>query len=373
MRKQLPVAGPWITEWEIRCVTDAVTNAWYQNANMYHDKLEGAFVDYLGVKHAVALPSCTSAIHLALAALNIGPGDEVIIPEVTWIATAAPVEYVGASPVFVDIEPQTWCISAASIERAITPKTKAIITVDLYGNLPDYSSITDLASRTGIHLIEDAAEAAGASYKGKKAGSFGAAGVFSFHGSKTLTSGEGGLLATNDSKLFERVLFLRDHGRPPGDTAFQNTEVAHKYKMSSMQAALAYAQLVRIEELISKKRTAFNWYKDRLADIEGIQLNSPGDDVDASYWMASIVWDQRFAFGKAELAAKLRQRGIDTRPFFSALSTIPAYAGRFPQRNNQNALRISDSGINLPSSLSLSEDDADFVCKQLREILLTGS
>src|SRR2546421_4031984 len=262
--ERIPVAGPWITQKEIDYVTDAVTTAWYGNANVYHDRFERAFSDYVGVRHAVALPSCTSAIHLSLLALGVGAGDEVIVPDATWIASAAPITYVGATPVFADIEAQTWCLAADSFEACITPRTKAVIIVDLYGNMPDMDAVRDVARRHGIAIEEDAAEAIGSEYKGKKAGSFGDASVFSFHGSKTLTTGEGGMLVTNDAKLFERARFIRDHGRKPGDKMFFNHEVAYKYKMSSMQAALGLAQLVRIEELLEQKRRMFKWYEQEL-------------------------------------------------------------------------------------------------------------
>src|SRR5882762_3844983 len=171
--ERIPVAGPSITQKEIDYVTDAVTNAWYGNANLYHDRFEKSFADYLGVRYAVALPSCTSAIHLSLLALDIGPGDEVIVPDATWIASAAPVTYVGATPVFADIDEKTWCLSAKSLEQCITTRTKAVIPVDLYGNMPDMDAILEVARRNNIPVIEDAAEAAGARYKGRRAGSFG--------------------------------------------------------------------------------------------------------------------------------------------------------------------------------------------------------
>src|SRR3989440_9410166 len=252
--ERIPVAGPSITQKEIDYVTDAVTNAWYGNANVYHERFEKAFAKYLGVRYAVALPSCTSAIHLSLLALGVGPGDEVIVPDATWIATAAPITYVDATPVFADIDEKTWCLSAASFEECITPKTKAVIPVDLYGNMPDMDVILEVAQRDRIAIIEDAAEAVGAEYKGRKAGSFGDAGAFSFHGSKTLTTGEGGMLVTDRDDVWKRVLILRDHGQTPGDTMFFNREVGYKYKMSSMQAALGLAQLERIDELVERKR-----------------------------------------------------------------------------------------------------------------------
>jgi perosamine synthetase len=236
--ERIPVAGLWITQKEIDYVTDAVTNAWYGNANMYHERFEKAFAEYIGVKFAVALPTCTSALHLSLLALGVKEGDEVIAPDATWIATSAPISYVGGTPVFADIDHDTWCLSAESFQACITPRTKAVIPVDLYGGMPDMDAICAIARRHNIAIIEDAAEALGAEYKDRHAGSFGDTGVFSFHGSKTVTSGEGGMLVTDREDLFKRIQVLRDHGRQPGDRMFWNTEVAYKYKMSSMQAAL---------------------------------------------------------------------------------------------------------------------------------------
>src|SRR6266498_3923449 len=175
---KIPVAGPWITEKEIQYVNDAVANAWYGNANMYHERFEKAFADYVGTKYAIALPTCTSALHLSLLALDIKPGDEVIVPDATWIATSAPVSYVGATPVFADIDPVSWCITAGSIEAVLTPRTKAVILVDLYGNMPDLDPILDLCRDRNVAVIEDAAEAAGATYKTRPAGSFGAFSAF---------------------------------------------------------------------------------------------------------------------------------------------------------------------------------------------------
>jgi len=224
--KRYPVAGPSITEREIRYVTDAVINGWYENCNLYIDRFERGFADYVGTRYAVSLPSCTSAIHLSLAALGIGPGDEVIVPDATWIASAAPIGYVGAKPVFADIDAATWCLDAKSFEAAVTPRSKAVIVVDLYGNMPDWTALRDVATRHGIAIIEDAAEAVGATYDGRKAGSFGVTGTFSFHGSKTVTTGEGGMLVTDDKAIYDRVMVLRDHGRVPNDVMFNNREVA---------------------------------------------------------------------------------------------------------------------------------------------------
>lgn len=372
MSKRIPIAGPSITQREIDYVTDAVTNAWYGNANSYHEKFESLFAERVGVPHAMALPSCTSAIHLALASLDIGPGDEVIVPEITWIATAAPISYVGATPVFVDVNLSDWCMCPSSFEAAITPKTRAVITVDLYGNMADYDVILAIAKKHNLRVIEDAAEAVGATYKGRPAGSFGDVGVFSFHGSKTLTTGEGGMLVTHDKSLFDRANFLRDHGRAPGDFSFENSEVAFKYKMSSMQAALGLAQTERLDELIAKKRQAFQWYKDRLSGIAGIALNDPGPDVDATYWMASVVWDTSYGVSKKAVRDALATHDIDTRPFFSPLSSLGAYKklpqAQYSQTQNPTSYLLRDNGINLPSSLEIKEEDVEKVCRFLKPL-----
>src|ERR1700730_2178843 len=226
MMEWIPVAGPWVTEKEIQYTTDAAANAWYANANVYSERFERTFAEYLGVAHAVSLPSCTSALHLALAALDIGPADEVIVPDVTWIASSAPVDYVGATPVFADIDPMSWCLDASALERAITGRTKAVIVVDLYGNMPEMEDIIVVAQRHGLAVVEEAAEAIGSEFRGRRAGSFGDAGTFSFHGTKTLTTGEGGMLVTNRRDVYRGGLVLRDHGPQEGDRLFINHEIA---------------------------------------------------------------------------------------------------------------------------------------------------
>jgi len=373
--ERIRVSGPWITEKEISYVTDAVTNAWYDNANMYHERFEKAFRKYLGVDYAIPLPSCTSAIHLSLLALGVGPGDEVIVPDITWIASAAPVSYVGASLVFADIDRETWCLSADSFESCLTPRTKAVITVNLYGNMPDMDAILSIADKHGISVIEDAAESIGSEYKGRIAGSFGDAATFSFHGSKTLTTGEGGLLATDRKDIFDRAMFLRDHGRKPGDRMFYNTEVAYKYKMSSMQAALGLAQLERIEELVRRKRQIFMWYRRELGNLDGVALNFEAPDTKNTYWMVTVVLDPRFKLKKAQLMDLLSEQGIDTRPFFHPLSSLPAYEGldeaRKAQVRNRISYNISLYAVNLPSGLNLTEDMVIFVSDCLKRILMS--
>ena len=371
--KIIPVSGPSITEKEVSYVADAVSNAWYENANMYHHRFEKAFAEYIGAKYAVSLPSCTSAIHLSLLALGIGEGDEVIVPDVTWIASAAPINYVRATPVFVDIDRQNWCLSTDAFESAITTKTKAVIPVDLYGNMPDMQAIVKIAKNNNIAIIEDAAEAFGSILHGKKAGAFGTTGVFSFHGSKTMTTGEGGMLVTDNEDIYNRVLFLRDHGRSPGDKLFNNTEVAYKYRMSSLQAALGLAQVERAEELIAKKRQIYSWYNAQLNNIPGIRLNSEITNGRNSYWMVTLLINEGFNMDKFTLIDKLQDFGIDSRPFFSPLSSLEAYqktsSVMMAKHRNLVSYAISQYGINLPSGLNLTEQDVQKVTEAVRYIL----
>ncbi|WP_082016792.1 DegT/DnrJ/EryC1/StrS family aminotransferase [Cupriavidus sp. IDO] len=370
--KRIPVSGPSITEKEIAYVTDAVANAWYANANVYNDRFERAFAEYHGVRHAVSLPSCTSALHLSLLALGIGPGDEVIVPDCTWIASAAPVSYVGATPVFADIDPDNWCLSPQSFAACITPRTKAVIAVDLYGNMPDYSALAEIAGRHGIAIIEDAAEAAGSRYRGRAAGTLGVTGTFSFHGSKTLTTGEGGMLITDDEAIYRRVMVLRDHGRRPGDTMFQNAEVGYKYKMSSLQAALGLAQIERIDALVERKREIFGWYREELGDCDGIVLNHEARAVHNSYWMVTVILPERLG-GKAGVIRALSEQGIDSRPFFSPLSSLDAYSAtpmaRAARARNTVSYAVGAHGVNLPSGLNLECADVARVGAAVRAML----
>jgi perosamine synthetase len=373
MPARIPIAGPWITEKEIRYVTEAVTNGWYADSAKYQSEFEHAFAAFTGRRYAVALPSCTAGLHLALLALGIGPGDEVIVPDVTWIATSAPVSYVGATPVFADFDADSWCMTADTLEAVLTPRTKAVIVVDLYGNMPDLDPILELCRERNVAVIEDAAEAAGATYKQRPAGSFGTFSAFSFHGSKTLTTGEGGILLLDDEAAYWNCLKLRDHGRDPGDMMFWNRTIGHKYRMSSMQAALGRAQLERLPELIARKRAIFDWYRRELGNLPGVTLNSEARDVFNVYWMVTVVLDPHLGWTKEKLVPTLRAHSIDCRPFFYPLSMQPAYES-FPtaavaRERNLVSYAVSPYGINLPSALSLTEDQVAFVAAKLKMLL----
>lgn len=366
--KRIPVAGPWITQREVDYVADAAANDWYANSGRYIGRFERAFASYVGVEYAVSLPHCTAGIHLALLAANVGVGDEVIVPDSTWIASAAPVSYVGAKTVLVDVDRRSWCLTAESVRAAITPRTKAVIAVDLYGSMPDYRAIREVTDRAGVLLIEDAAEAVGSRYYDESAGSLGDVGVFSFHGSKTLSTGEGGMLVTSRKDIYDRVMILRDHGRMPGDRYFQNQEIAYKYKMSSVQAALGLAQLERIDELVGRKRAIFDWYRSRLAEVPGLFLNAETEAVRNSYWMTTTVFDETMPLGTFELMKRLDEAGIDSRPFFAPLSSLPPYADPRGAEKHPVSYSLARCAVNLPSALSIGEADVDSVCAALLAI-----
>jgi perosamine synthetase len=369
--KPIYMAGPWITEHEMRVVEDAMRNGWYEQAYKYCELFEREFARYHDRKYALMTPNCTSAIHLLLSGLGIKDNDEVIVPECTWIATAAPITYQRAKPVFCDIDPVHWCIDAASLEKNITERTKAVIAVDLFGNMPDMESLTAVCRKHNIYLIEDAAEALGSIYNGVRAGKFGVGSVFSFHRTKTITTGEGGVLLLDDDTLFERCKFLRDHGRVEG-IAYYNSEVAYKYMPFNLQAALGYAQFQRLQELIDKKREIYYMYKDKLQDIGDIYFNDERPGVYNSVWITGLVLGKSHKINKKEAMERIESFGVPSRPFFYPLSSLPAYPEydeKDSQLKNPVAYDVSSRGINLPGALNLEEDQVDAVCSAIRRML----
>ena len=371
--ERIPIAGPSISQREIDYATDAAATGWYDGAGDYPHRFERAFASYLEVKHAVSLPSCTSGLHLALAALGIGAGDEVIVPDVTWIASAAPINYVGASAVFADIDERTWCLSPQSVRECVTEKTKAILSVDLYGGVSDYEGLRQIAEEYGLKIIEDAAEAFGSEFEGRKAGTLGDVAAFSFHGSKTMSTGEGGMLVTDDDDLYARVMHLRDHGREPGDVLFRNTKVAFKYKMPSVSAAIGLGQVERAEELVARKREIFNWYYEAFSEADGIQLNHEPCNTKNSYWMVTAILEPKLEWPKEKLMGALDREGIDSRPMFYPLSSLSAYDGvsqaAEARDRNEVSYRITPWGINLPSALCLEESQVQRVADAFLQIL----
>ncbi len=369
--KPIHMAGPWITEHEISVVEDAMRNGWYEHAYDYCEKFQKEFAAYHDRKYGIMTPNCTTAIHLLLSALGVSDGDEVILPECTWIATGAGITYQRATPVFCDIEPVNWCLDPQSVEKQITPRTKAVIVVDLFGNMPLMDELCEIADRHGISLIEDAAEAVGSTYKGVKAGKFGIGSVFSFHRTKTITTGEGGMLLLDDDKLYERCMFLRDHGRRSDGPMYYNYEVTYKYMPFNLQAALGYAQFQRIDELVGKKREQLAMYRDRLNDIDDIELNpEPQGGVNGA-WITGLVFGKSHNMTKLKAIEEMSRLGVPCRPFFYPLSSLPAYPGCQEKYEPLNpvAYDISMRGINLPGAANLTRQQIDKICDGIKTIL----
>ena len=358
MHNKIPINKPSITDLEISYVNDAVSTGWGSKCYDYIYKFQDEFAAYQDSKFALATSSCTGAIHLALMALGVKAGDEVIVPDITWIASVEPVLYIGAKPVFVDILKTSWCIDPQAIENAITPKTKAIIVVHLYGNICEMDEIMAIAKKNDLVVLEDAAEGLGSEYKGKRAGSIGDAGVFSFHGTKTMTTGEGGILVTDNEAVFEKAKILNDHGRNPKDPdnkMFWMRDYGYKYKISNLQAALGCAQISRIEELVNKKIEIFKWYKQLLVNIP-CQLNYEAEGTKNSYWLPTVIFDRELNFDRDAFFTLMKENGIDSRPFFFPLTLLPMFEEK---KANTVAYDIYERGINLPSFHDLSFKEAE--------------
>lgn len=354
---------PSITALEISYATDAAANGWGERCYEYINRFEQLFRDHLGVKHAIATSSCTGAMHMGLAALGIGLGDEVILADINWIASAAPITYLGAKPVFVDVLPDTWCIDPQKAEAAITPRTKAIIAVHIYGNLCNMDSLRAIGERHGVAIIEDAAEAIGSEWHGNRAGSMGIFGTFSFHGTKTVTTGEGGMFVTNDDALFENVLTLSNHGRARDQSKqFWPDQLGFKYKMSNIQAAIGCGQMERVDELIEGKRRIFNYYTDHLSDLP-LSMNPEPKDVKNGYWMPTIVADNDVNFDRESLLAAFQAENIDGRVFFWPLSMLPMFE-LLPK--NSTSYYLYKRAMNLPSYHDLAESEMDRIIRIVR-------
>lgn len=358
-------AGPSISAREVTYVMDAAKHGWNHQWNKYIKRFEQEFSDYVGMKYVMSTSSCTGALHIALQALGIGPGDEVIVPDITWVATANAVVYVGATPVFADVDPVSWCLDPASFESLITDKTKAVIPVHLYGHPAPMDEIAAIARKHHLYIIEDAAPAIGAECNGRKVGTYGDFVAFSLQGAKLVVSGEGGILLTNNEELFKKAYAIWDQGRVPG--TFWINQNGLKYKMSNVQAALGLGQLERVDELIESKRRIFSWYEQGLAGCKKVQLNKELPWARSIYWMTSILVDKNAGISRDELREKLKQQHIDTRSVFPAISQYPHWPRK--QAAQPTAFMVGEQAINLPSGVCLKKEQVDYVCKTIRTIL----
>lgn len=363
--KKILTAGPSISLNEIINTNKAVRYGWNEKWSNYIKEFESAFAKFIGIKYAIATSSCTGALQIALLALNIGKDDEVIVPDLTWVSTATSVRDVGARPVFADIELDTWNIDPESIESLITKKTKAIIVVHLYGHPARIDKIIKISKKYNIKIIEDAAPAVGAEWKGKKCGKFGSFSAFSFQGAKLLVTGEGGMLVTNDKKLYQKAYKIWDQGRS-SKKQFWIEGKGVKFKISNVQSAIGLAQIHRIEEQISMKRRIFRWYNENLKDLDDIILNKEIKYAKSIYWMTSLRVLNNKKISRDGLMKQLKKRNIDSRRVFPAISQYPIWHKKFSPK--KNAKLISDNSLNLPSGVTLTKKQVDYICQSIKDI-----
>jgi perosamine synthetase len=365
----IPVFTPELGAHELGNVVDAVRSGWISSKGKFIKEFEEKFSNYCGCKYGVAVTSGTTAIHLALASLNIKPGDEIIIPNFTMIATALPVVYTGATPVFIDSEKETGNIDVSLIEKKITPKTKAIIPVHIYGHPCDMDEINQIAKRYNLKVIEDAAEAHGAEYKGKKCGSLSDIGCFSFYANKLITTGEGGMLVTNSEEIYKRAQFMKNlcFGE---SNRFLHEDIGFNYRMTNIQAALGVSQIKKIDSLLKKKIENARIYNFFLKNVEGVITPFEKSFVKNSYWMYGVRFDKRFGLELKEIKKRLFEKGVDTRDFFVGMNEQPVFKQKGLQLNDEFPVSKdwSETGIYLPSGLDLKEEDIRYICECIKGI-----
>lgn len=364
---RLPVTEPYLGGNELKYVSDCITSNWISSQGHYISRFEDLFKDYLSVEHAVATSSGTTALHLALMALGIGPGDEVIVPDLTFAACANVVIHAGATPVFVDISEKSWTLDPELVKDAITEKTRAIMPVHLYGHPADMDPILDIAREKDLFVIEDCAESLGAKYKGELTGKFGHAACFSFFANKVITTGEGGMLVTNDKDLKEKVLSLRDHGMSR-EKRYWHEVAGFNYRMTNMQAAIGVAQMERIDSFLDKRAKICERYAEKLSGISGISLPPEEPWADNIFWLYTILIDEDLlGISAADMIERLSREGIETRPAFAPLNAQPPY----PHSENSFPVseRIAKEGLSLPTGNDNTIEDIDRVSAAIKKVL----
>ncbi len=359
----IPVCEPKLGKKELEYVTDCIKTNWISSKGKYITEFEERFSKYCGAKHGIACSNGTVAIHLALASVGVKAGDEVIVPDFTMIATVNPVTYTGASPVLVDSEPETWNIDPAKIEEKITDKTKAIIVMHTYGHPVNMDPVLKIAKEHDLYVIEDAAEAHGAEYKGKRVGALGDAGCFSFYANKIITMGEGGIVVTNDEKIAEMCRLLRDQAFEP--KRFLHRYIGFNYRITNLQAAVGVAQMELIDESVETRRRNAKLYNSLLKDVEGVTLPPEAPWAKNVYWMYTVLIEDSFGKSRDDLMAYLKEKGIDTRSAFYPIHTQPVYAEQYKGEKYPVAEELGRKGINLPSGNTLTKDQIKYIAETI--------
>jgi perosamine synthetase len=364
-RAFIPIAEPSLGEREVELVADAVRSGWVSSIGEYVTAFEDGLASRCGVAHAIVTSNGTTALHLALAVAGVGPGDEVVVPSLTFVATAAAVRYVGASPVFAESDPAHWCVDPADVASRVTPRTRAIVPVDLYGHPADMDALNEIAAEHDLTVVEDAAESLGAVYRQRPAGGLGHLGILSFYGNKLITTGEGGAVLTDDPALADRARLLRDHAMDP-DRRYWHSEIGFNYRITNMQAALGVAQLERLDEFLARKREIAAVYRAGLQDVPGVSFQEEAGWATSSWWMTTLRIDAGRGVDRDELATRLRADGIDSRPAFVPLHLLPhlRQGGTLPV-----AEAVGSEGLSLPSSTSLTDSELEHVIGSVQSAL----
>jgi perosamine synthetase len=360
----IPLAEPVLTGNEQKYLQECLEIGWISGSGKFVDAFEDGFAAFCGASHAVAIINGTAALHVALLALGIGPGDEVIVPDLTYIASANAVTYCGARPIFADVDPATWTLNPEDAARKLSPRTKAVMPVHLYGHPVDMEPILELAKAHNLYVVEDAAEAHGAEYKGQRVGTLGDIGVFSFYGNKIITTGEGGMIVTNDSALADKSRLLKGQGMDP-EHRYWFPIIGYNYRMTNMQAAIGVAQLERIEWFIERRRGVAKWYDAALMSLPVLKPVE-AEWAKNSYWLYSICVNEEI--DRDLLMNHLLERGVETRPFFYPMHTMPPYRDT-PQETTPVATGLAAQGLSLPSSANLAKEDVAYIARVLEECL----
>lgn len=364
----IPLAAPNLSGNEEAYVVAALRSNWISSAGDYVERFEDRFADYCGTRAAISVSNGTAALSLLLKGLNIGPGDEVIVPTLTFVATANAVRHAGARPVFADIDPANWCLDPGALEALVTPRTKGIIAVHLYGHPADMDAINGLASRFGLWTIEDAAQAHGARYKGRAAGALATAATFSFYGNKIVTCGEGGAIAIDDPVLESRLRALRGHGVDPG-RRYHFTEIGYNFRLSNLSCAVLCAQMEHVESDLRRRRQIFDRYRARLSGVHGIGFQPKADWAEPAPWLFCITVDAaQFGINRDQLIDRLGAEGIETRPFFVPVHALPPYADSNAGRLDAFPLaaHLAARGLCLPTFAGLTDANLDRVADAVR-------
>lgn len=370
--KYIPVCEPYLAGNEKKYVLDAIETGWISSAGKYISEFENAFANYCGVKHGIAVTNGTAALHLALVALGVGKGDEVIIPNFTMIATAFAVCYTGAMPVFVDAEKDTWNIDVSKIEEKITERTKVILPVHIYGHPCEMDEVNRIAKKYNLKVLEDAAEVHGAEYKGKKCGSLGDIAAFSFFANKIATTGEGGMVVTNDDELANKCRYYRNLCFPlNGPREYKHNDIGFNYRMSNLHAAIGLAQVEKLDFYVERRRKINRLYREFLRDVSGIIFQKEKEYVKNVYWMNGIIIDKnKFGLNRDELMNKLKRNGIDSRVFFTGMHRQKSLYNYGCNSLGDYTISewLEENGLYLPSGSQLSENQIYEICNTIKQI-----